>query len=138
MGLLNWLRSRFAPAAQDVVCFNDPRVQAVLFDDQEVRCVRRDGSEQSVRWDDLQVVLIQTTDSGPAIDDMFWVLGTASGGCTIPSEAKGCQELLAKLQRLPGFNNESVISAAICTHNDLFVCWKRDKGVQTGRHQPSY
>jgi hypothetical protein len=134
MRFLNWLKSRFAPAAEDVVCFNDPGVRSVSFDEQEVRCIRQDGSAESVRWDNLQVVLIQTTDAGPVLDDMFWVLGTSSGGCIIPSEAKGCQELMARLQRLPEFDNKSVISAATCMDNKLFVCWRRDMAAEEGSH----
>ena len=69
-----------------------PTQDVVTFDDMGVRCVRRSGLVESVRWDDLRIVFIRTTDQGPFVDDMFWVLGGSSGGCVIPSEANGCQE----------------------------------------------
>jgi hypothetical protein len=98
----------------------------VTFDDEGVRCARRNGLVESVRWDDLRIVFIETTNQGPFVDDMFWVLGGNSGGCIVPSEAKGCNELLARLQQLPGFDNKAVILAAQSTENSRFVCWHHE------------
>ena len=46
-----------------------------------------DGSTESVRWDDLQRVAIQTTDQGPWFEDVWWVLVGAEGGCLVPQGA---------------------------------------------------
>jgi hypothetical protein len=98
---------------------------SVAFDDERV--VRRlpDGKEESVRWDDLQEVQIITTDEGPFVDDVFWLLLGSSGGCVVPSETEGTEALLDRLQQLPGFDNEAVIRAMGTTSNDRFLCWRR-------------
>jgi hypothetical protein len=127
MKFIDWLRTRFRhqepSVLQDGVL---PDYQdRVTFDDHEVRCVRRNGLVESVSWDDLRIVFIETTDQGPILDDVFWVLGGSSGGCVVPSEADGCQELMVRLQQLPGFDNEAVIRATQCADNNTFLCWQR-------------
>jgi hypothetical protein len=32
----------------------------------------------------------------------------------------------ARLQNLPGFNNEAVIESMTCVENKRFVCWQKD------------
>ncbi len=97
----------------------------VSFDDESVICRRPGGLVETVRWSDLQVVFIQTTDDGPAVDDVFWVLGGSDSGCVVPIEADGIELLLERLQRLPSFDNNAVIHAMSCAENREFVCWQR-------------
>jgi len=92
MGLFDFLR-RSKPSPTPV-----GPATVVWFDDETVRCTRRNGHTESVRWSDLRAVLIQTTADGPAVDDLFWVLVGADGGCAVPSEAEGCDRLLERLQ----------------------------------------
>ena len=84
------------------------------------------GRQESVRWDDLHEVFIVTTDEGPLVDDVFWMLRSESGGCAVPSETAGVERLIERLQQLPGFNNRAVIQAMGSTDNARFVCWDRD------------
>jgi hypothetical protein len=97
----------------------------VTFDADKVLRTLPDGRTESVRWDELEKVWILTTEQGPAADDVFWMLDGKSGGCSVPSEAEGMQELLLRLQRLPGFNNAAVIQAMGSTANAQFLCWSR-------------
>ena len=85
----------------------------------------RDGRTEEIRWDDLREVGIITTDAGPYVDDVFWVLLGDEGGCVVPSEAEGSAELLKRLQELPGFDDGAVIRAMVCTDNERFVVWQR-------------
>jgi hypothetical protein len=98
--------------------------------DQGVTCERPDGTNEQVTWDDLQTVSVVTTDEGPMLPDVFWVLeGTSkSSGCAIPQGATGERELLDRLQKLQDFNNEALCSAMSCTDNKKFICWKRAGG----------
>jgi hypothetical protein len=66
---------------------------------------------ETVQWSDLQAVITMTTDQGPLLDDVFWVLVGKDSGCVVPSEAEGMNNLLVRLQRLPGFDNRKVIEA---------------------------
>ena len=96
----------------------------VEFDEEGV--VRRlpDGGSERVRWEDLREVVIVTTDEGPFVDDVFWMLVGDHGGCAVPSESPGFEALMGRLQRLPGFDNDAVIRAMMSTENASFVCWR--------------
>jgi hypothetical protein len=100
----------------------------VQFDAEAVTCTRPSGLTERVRWQDLRAVLIQTTSDGPGVDDFFWILvgEGAKSGCVVPSESVGCDSLLARLQELPGFDNEAVIRASQCLEDQRFLCWKRE------------
>ncbi len=98
--------------------------EAVAFDERQVIRTMADGQTESVRWDELQEIAIVTTDQGPFVDDVFWVLKGKTGGCVVPSEADGMTALLPRLQQLPGFDDEAVIAAMGSTNNATFVCWR--------------
>jgi hypothetical protein len=89
------------------------------FDDEAVR-----WAGTSIRWDELAEVTIVTTEEGPFVDDVFWVLRAADGReLRVPSETAG--DLLGRLQELPGFDNEAVIRSMGSTENARFVAWRR-------------
>ena len=111
--MFSWLRKR--PAAVETITFNS----------QSVSRRRTSGETESVRWQDLQEVSIITTDQGPFVDDLFWVLIGREGGCLAPSQANGTPELVERLQQLPGFDNEAVLQAMQSTQNDKFLVWKQ-------------
>jgi hypothetical protein len=90
-----------------------------------VSCERPDGKTESVRWDDLREVEIITTDQGPFVPDVFWVLHGATTGCVIPEGATGERELMERFQHLPGFRFEAVIKANVSAQNQRFVCWEK-------------
>jgi len=93
----------------------------------EVRCERPDGCSEHVAWDDLQAVIVQTTNDGPFLPDVFWILAGSSStsGCVIPQGATGESVLLERLQKLPSFDNEALTRAMSCTENEKFPCWQR-------------
>lgn len=97
----------------------------VTIDDRGVSCHWPDGSETGIAWGALRAVTIRTTDAGPREEDVFLVLEGAGAACCIPQGADGSDELLERLQRLPGFDNEAVIAAMGCTDNATFPCWRR-------------
>ena len=100
----------------------------VYFDDETISVVRQDGSRESVRWNDLSAVVIQTTDQGPFNDDVFFILMGKDdrSGCVVPQGAIGESELFSALQiRLPGFDNEKVIEAMSSSENRSFLAWSR-------------
>ena len=77
-----------------------------------------------MKWSDLRAVLVKTTADGPAVDDLFWVLLGEKTGCVVPSEARGTDKLLERLQKLPGFDNDAAIQAMACNDECEFLCWK--------------
>ncbi len=103
------------------------RRATVVVDDQSVTCRRPDGLVESIRWPDLRAVLIHTTDQGPLIDDVFWVLTDGESGCVVPSESEGIKCMIERLQRLPNFDFDQAIQAMSSTDDRLFLCWQRQE-----------
>lgn len=97
----------------------------VKFDEQTIVCHYSNGRTEAIRWTDLREVSIRTTDDGPFVDDLFWILKSAAADCIVPSEAVGVQELLIRLQQLPGFDHQAVIRAATTTEDATFLCWQK-------------
>ena len=103
-----------------------PPVSAVVIDDRGVRRTLRPGEVEEVAWKDLVEVQIVTTDEGPYVDDVFYLLvGANETGCVVPQEDPQSGALLTRLQALPGFDNGKVIEAMGCAENARFVCWKK-------------
>ena len=98
----------------------------VTFDEELIVCRQVEaGPTRTVRWADLERVLIETTSGGPFVEDVFWVLLGRPGGCVIPIAAAGIDPLVARLARLPGFDHSAVSEAMKCTTDRTFLCWKR-------------
>ena len=124
--MLDWLKRMFSPG--NVPSRLQPESQYVItVNENEVRCQRPSGETESVTWDDLDAVIVETNDTGPWGADVLWLLfgKNGSSGCVIPQGATGEQTLLNKLQSLPGFDNEQLIAAMSCTDNQKFLCWRR-------------
>jgi hypothetical protein len=82
-----------------------------------------DGQDD-VRWDALVEVTLMTTSRGPFEEDVFVVLAYDDGtNNTIPlGEA---EQLLPRLQELPGFDNESFIRAMGVSDESIRSLWRR-------------
>ncbi len=98
---------------------------AVSCDERGVTYRQFGRREESIAWDDLRSVAIETTDAGPFSDDVFFVLVGVAGVCRVPQGVPGADDLLARLQQLPGFANEGVIDAMSSAGNATFSCWQR-------------
>lgn len=96
----------------------------VEMDDEWIRCHRPDGNMEQVRWSDLRAVILETTDKGPFVCDVFWILVGNGSGCAIPQNAANGKELLDRLQELPDFDNKRVIEAMGSSENARFLCWE--------------
>lgn len=96
-------------------------------DETGVRRWRDSAVIEAVKWDELATVAVVTTSSGPALDDVFWLLGGPGGtGVAVPSE-QAPDGLIQRLQALPGFDNEALIRALTCTEDRVFPCWPTAK-----------
>jgi len=122
MRLFRWIKSRFEMAPIN-------RVSVVACDSTALQFQWARGSTTSIHWDDVQRVLIRTTDRGPFDDDVFFVVEASGENYVIPQQAAGAEQLLSRLQQLPGFDNEAVIESMGCTDNKDFLCWERNKSA---------
>lgn len=98
----------------------------------DAEAVRRfliDGTVEEVRFAELVAAEVRTTSEGPFAEDVFFVLhGPEGTGCVVPQSAPICDALLARLQALPGFDNQAVIDAMTCTEDQVFRLWTRPSG----------
>lgn len=100
-------------------CFN------VSFDDQGITLSDARADTESLAWGDLIRVTIVTTGKGPDENDVCYLLETESGSLRIPQGAAGEDQLLARLQKLPGWDDEAVIEAMSSTEDATFPCWSK-------------
>jgi len=120
MGFFNFFKKKENPLKLDP----EFRVN-VGFDDERIWCSCPGELDQALLWTELTGVAIKTTDEGPFAPDVFWILGAKDKVLVFPGGATGEQEMLSRLQQLPDFNNQAVISAAACADNNVFVCWEK-------------
>ncbi|MCM6777808.1 hypothetical protein NDR87_30410 [Nocardia sp. CDC159] len=93
--------------------------------DRFVRRTLDNGRIEEVLWQELSEVRIITTADGPFADDVFFVLiGARGNGCVVPHSAADTG-FLARLQKLPGFDNEKVIEAMGTIQDRQFLVWRR-------------
>ncbi|MGH3761813.1 hypothetical protein [Actinophytocola sp.] len=100
----------------------------ITVDDDGVRRLLADGTMESVTWTDLSEVAIRTTPEGPWKEDVFFLLVRAGGGgCAVPAGDPSADELMNRLQSLPGFDNEAFIEAMTTMDDGFFVVWQRNR-----------
>ena len=108
--MLAWLKRMVSPPPPAVVTVDDEAVMR--------------GAER-VRWADLVRVEVLTTDEGPFVEDVWWLLHDANGGgCAVPGAQAGL--VLPRLQQLPWFDNAAVMLAMASTENARFLAWERE------------
>jgi hypothetical protein len=118
MGLLDWFRRHRQRAV-------------VLVDDTGVTHRRPDGIVESISWSDLQEVGVLTTDEGPLLEDVFFVLrGSGRSGLVVEQGAAGSHALVERLVKLPRFDERLFIEAMGSTSNRTFVCWRRESKIE--------
>ncbi|HEX5759777.1 MAG TPA: hypothetical protein VF121_11325 [Thermoanaerobaculia bacterium] len=104
--------------------------------EEEVACVDPGGRRHAVSWNALESVRVVTTGSGPAAPEVLWVLEAGRARCVVPQSAAGEPELLARLERLPGFDRAAVVAALDSPGDASFPCWRRhDDGVAAAQER---
>jgi len=95
----------------------------VGFDDAGVWYTNSASLTHRLAWSKLRTVEIVITNHR-LFDDFYWFLHGDGTILKIPQTAEGSAALLARLQQLPGFDNEAVISACASTANQRYRCWQ--------------
>jgi hypothetical protein len=104
---------------------NPEQAYVASVSDSGVCCQHPTGLLESVSWDKLRAVLIETSDAGPFGSDVFWILVGEDSGCVILLGATGEDVLLKRLQALKDFDNTAVIQAMSSSENQRFLCWEK-------------
>jgi hypothetical protein len=98
----------------------------VVVDDEGVRRHLADGTEESVGWSELAEVAIRTIPEGPWKEDVFFLLvRDGGGGCAVPAGDPAADDLMARLQSLPEFDNDRFVEAMTTLEDSIFVVWRR-------------
>lgn len=130
---LGWLRGAFARAGSSA----GARFEAawtLQCDDFGVSVHWPKGEQQTMAWDAVDTIAIETNDSGPWGADVWTVLEGQGERVLWPQGSTGEEGMLAKLQRrYPGFDDDAVIAAMGCTDNARFVCWRKGSSPGTGK-----
>lgn len=107
----------------------------ITHDDIGVTVTRPNGAVEHVDWADLVEVAILTTDEGPFVEDVFFLLIGAFDEAGQPKSGVALDHgavqgpILDRLLALPGFDHEAFIQAMGSASNATFVCWRRDASL---------
>ena len=84
----------------------------------------------ALRWADIALVIVRTTDKGPFGDDIFWEFFTQEdtlvGTPTLrfSGDDAGAEEVLDIVpKRLEGFDDKKIMDAICCCEKAHFVVW---------------
>ncbi len=78
-----------------------------------------------VRLDELDEIGVETTDQGPFVEDVFWILKQGAMRIRIGDPHPIFKELLERFSKLDDFDWRPFIEAMSCTDNRYFTCWRR-------------
>jgi len=124
--IATWWKSK-QQERRDALMFE--RQVVVTFNDSLVSAAFPSGETQSIAWQDVDCVAVETNDSGPWGADVWWLLEGPDTRVAYPQGATGDSEMLEQFPtRFPGFSDAAVIQAMGCTSNARFVCWQRGNG----------
>lgn len=85
--------------------------------------------ETKVRLADLDEIGIETTDTGPFLEDVFWLLKSGQHYYRVPQESHVFKELFDRFHSLQGFDWDPFSEAMCCTDKAYFLCWRRNQDV---------
>jgi len=84
-----------------------------------------DEYSKTLLFKDIIEIKIVTTDQGPWLPDVFWVLKAPNITITVEGDAPFFSFLLVQLQRINGFDNDQVIKAMQSTDWAEFIAFKK-------------
>jgi hypothetical protein len=104
--------------------------EKLVIDDTGITRIGRKLREH-VAWADIERVSIMTTDEGPWLEDVYFIIDSKTGGgCAVAHDLATESKLLEALQsRLEGLDNAAVIEAMLSTSNREFPIWQAKKGA---------
>lgn len=79
----------------------------------------------SVRVEDIKEIGVETTDTGPFVEDVFWLINRETDGLRIPQGSPVFEALMDYFGSLQGFDWKPFTEAMGCTNCRYFLCWRR-------------
>jgi hypothetical protein len=116
--LFNWLLKPVGMIA--------PYLRTNYWLDGKTLTVKRPFSKSaSVKIDDLDEIGVETTDQGPFVEDVFWILKKGKMCIRIGEPHPVFKMLMDAFGSLEGFDWRPFVEAQSCTDNRYFMCWRR-------------
>ncbi len=81
----------------------------------------------SVKVEDIYEIGVETTDAGPFVEDVFWLINKDTDGLRIPQMSPVFTALMDYFGSLESFDWRPFNDAMCCTDSYYFRCWKRAK-----------
>ena len=78
----------------------------------------------SVGVENIHEVGIETTDTGPFVEDVFWLINRDTDAVRIPQQSPAFQQLMDYFGSFDGFDWKQVADAMCCTDCRYLPCWK--------------
>src|ERR1043166_4541797 len=79
----------------------------------------------SVRVEDIREIGVETTDTGPLVEDVFWLINRDTEGLRIPQDSPVFKELMDAFGSFEGFDWQAFAEAMACTDRRYFLFWRR-------------
>lgn len=84
-----------------------------------------DNNENSVDFNNIKKIIINTNDSGPWGNDFIYSISDNRTTIYFPLGCKGEPEILKLLQSIEGFDNQQFTLAVTSTENNSFLVYKK-------------
>ena len=88
-----------------------------------IRVEHPNRKTEQVLCDDIRLVKLVNNDQGPWGIDIIMVMITENGGCALPHEAKGFDEVFDLISKYEGFDFENFGKSMTSTDNAEFIIW---------------
>ena len=95
------------------------------FDGQTITAEGPFAKKVFLRLRDIDEIGIETSDTGPIIEDLFWLINRDSDALRIPQDSPVFRQLMDHFGTFPGFNWQPFIDAMSCTDQHYFQCWRK-------------
>ncbi len=79
----------------------------------------------SIKIDDFDEIGVETTDQGPFVEDVFWILTRGQAQIRIGEPHPVFNQLMDRVGSLEGFDWRPFTEAMCCSDNRYFLCWRR-------------
>jgi len=83
----------------------------------------------SVKVKDIDEIGIQTTDAGPFVEDVFWLINRETDDLYIPQDSPVFKTMMDSFGSFDGFDWKPFTEAMSCTDRQYFLCWKRKSAL---------
>ena len=101
--------------------------EVVKFNSNKLTHIDRDGKIKSIRWQSIDEIRVAKSPSPTAGKDLVWIFigRNKTKQVRIGNEARGMEQLIPHIQRMPGFDSDSFKMASAASVDVNFLIWIR-------------